>query len=251
MHPFFHIGFLEIPAYGTLIMLGVAISFMLVKLGFFGKRDVDQFILISACIFGLGFIGARLLYVVVSPCSPYEALTMKGGFVFYGGLIGGSMGYFLGAKLLRIPYSSFIDVYAVLIPFVHAFGRLGCYFAGCCYGFPSKSFLSLPWYKVVGGSEKDVSYFPLQLLEASLLFGISICIWLVRGKFKKKSTPFLLYTLLYSVARFFLEYFRGDAYRGENVFWIFSTSQVVSLFIFALAMSLLLLSLKKRRSSYN
>lgn len=241
---------MDIPAYGALIMLGVLVSFMLVKLNLFGKRDVDQFILISACIFGLGFIGARLLYVMVTPCSLYEALTMKGGFVFYGGLIGGSMGYFLGAKLLRIPYSSFIDVYAVLIPFVHAFGRLGCYFAGCCYGFPSNSFLSLPWYKVVGGIEKDVSYFPLQLVEASLLFGISICIWLLKGKLKKKSTSFILYISLYSVARFFLEYFRGDAYRGENVFWLFSTSQMVSLLILLLVILIEVFSFRKSQCSF-
>ena len=249
MHPLIDLGFITIPTYGLCIMSGVFIAAFLVKLNLFGKRDFDYFILVSACIFAFGFIGARALFVMVTPSiSLVEGLTMRGGFVFYGGLIGGVFGYFLGIMLSRIPLTSFMDVYAAVIPFIHAFGRIGCYFAGCCYGFPHQSFLSLPWNKVPGGHEEDVAYFPLQLLEASLLLCISFIVWFTQRKIdfsKKRYIPFLIYTSLYSVLRFVLEFFRGDAYRGVNVALNLSVSQIISISIFVVSLAIIIGSILK------
>ena len=61
---------------------------------------------------------------------------MRGGFVFYGGLLGGLFGIYLGGKILKIPVWEYAQNTIPVIPLAHGFGRLGCLMAGCCYGVP-------------------------------------------------------------------------------------------------------------------
>ncbi|MBO7583228.1 MAG: prolipoprotein diacylglyceryl transferase [Treponema sp.] len=210
-----------------------------------------DFIVISAVAGGLGFVGAKLLYILdfYSPryffnvlgymlLHPKTSGLIEGGFVFYGGLIGGIAGYFLGIKIAGTDACTFLNTFAFVIPYVHAFGRIGCFCAGCCYGIEYTGPLSV------------AGHFPVQLLEALLLFAFA---FVILGLVCKRSrnefgmtgiSLFLYYILYYSILRFFLEFLRGDEARGRVSFETgisLSISQIISLILFTAGIILIVL----------
>ena len=220
-----------------------------------------DFIIISAVAGAFGFAGAKIFFLFdyYSPAlffkslgymlfHPKESGLISGGFVFYGGLIGGIAGYFLGVKIARTKVMSFLNTFAFAIPFVHAFGRIGCFCAGCCYGMEYEGPLSV------------AGHFPVQLLESLLLFAFSFVMLAViflraRNKFDihpdSTACPlFLYYVLFYSFIRFFLEFLRGDEIRGQikiGSSLVLSISQVVSLILFTGAVIIIVL-IKTRKN---
>ena len=100
--------------------------------------------MIAAYLVAFGFVGAKILYILVSikqiDCSQvFKSLEsfnsfFSSGFVFYGGLLGGFFALFFVYKIHKIEIDSYLKVLAPCISFAHAFGRIGCSFAGCCYG---------------------------------------------------------------------------------------------------------------------
>ncbi len=219
-----------------------------------------DFIIISAVAGGIGFAGAKIFYLIdfYGPGDFFKALgqmlfhpkssgLISGGFVFYGGLIGGIAGYFLGVKIARCGVKTFLNTFAFAIPYVHAFGRIGCFCAGCCYGIEYHGFLSIS------------GRFPVQLLESFLLFtfAFSVLIFLCRhADIVSVPVPlFLFYILYYSIIRFFLEFLRADEIRGQISFGAssriitLSISQVVSVILFTVTLALLIFLLIKNRKT--
>ena len=211
-----------IPSYGVMIFFGVflanVIAFRVIKKE---KWDINDFIIIEAYAFLGGFLGAKLLYLLVSiriidwsrffELAYFNAL-MQGGFVFYGGLIFGVFAVLLAGKIHGIESGKYIQRFIFLIPFIHAFGRIGCFCAGCCYGIH---------YEGVGSvvfphnslAPHGVHLFPVQLLEAVGLLLISFTIYCVQRKIGSgKSLG--LYMIFYGMLRFFDEFLRGDVVRG-------------------------------------
>jgi phosphatidylglycerol:prolipoprotein diacylglycerol transferase len=149
-----------------------------------------------------------------------------GGNIFYGGLIGGIITGFILTKK-RHKHILFVDIIAVSIPLFHFFGRIGCFFGGCCYGVPSKIGLMYTNNPILEAN--GVERFPVQLLEAlfnAMLFFL-LHHFLVNKKFKYKLIFF--YLGLYSIGRFFIEFLRGDTFRG--IWLLLSTSQIISILI--------------------
>lgn len=201
------------------------------------KLDFNDFIILEAYSFLGAFLGAKILYLLVSfkeiqwnkmTDSVYLNEIMRGGFVFYGGLIGGLLFALTAGYIHKINAVQYIRDYIFLIPFAHAFGRWGCFFAGCCYGIPYEGPCAVTFpkdsYAIPG-----VKLFPVQIMEAILLFiisGIIIYLHLKRGWKYTVET----YLVLYALVRFVLEYFRYDEERG---FWGFlSISQWISIVLF-------------------
>lgn len=232
------IGELTIPTYGLMILLGVltanAIAFFILKKY---ALDGNDFIILEAyTIFG-GFLGAKILYLLVSFRDiqwnhifemEYFNQIMQGGFVFYGGLIGGIAFVFLAGKIHHIDSIKYVRSLIFLIPWIHCFGRIGCHLAGCCYGRPYNGMLSVT-YPQNALAPSGISLFPVQLIEAGMLCLIAIVIFLLQI-FVKLQCTIELYILLYSCLRFVLEYFRYDAARGKLFF--FFTSQWISIILF-------------------
>lgn len=253
MHIFFHIGKFAIPGYGFMIATGVILSnivaiFIIKKT----KQDFNDFIILESYCFLGAFIGAKLLYLFVSykeidwtSISDLKYLNqlILAGFVFYGGLIGGLLLVLLAGKLHKIETTAYIRNFIFLIPFIHCFGRIGCFCAGCCYGipysgpgaiiFPEESF-ALP----------GVSLFPVQLVEAAGLMMIALLILLLQVKFKWNYTV-ETYFVLYAFLRFGLENMRYDESRG--FFYGLSTSQWISLFLIIAAIALFVQNKLRRR----
>lgn len=226
MYPYLTIFERMIPTYGVCMALGIAICFLCARrCAVSSGLSTDHLLIISTMAIGCAIFGAKLLYLLIS-FSPSELMEffekadftalMEGGFVFYGGLLGGILGAWLGAKIAGTPLVRFEQAIVPYLPLGYGIGRIGCFLAGCCYGF---SYANLR--------------FPTQLLDAATSF--LVCIGLVKYS-KKARSPYwllLLYLNIYAIQRFSIEFFRGDTIRG--FFLGLSTSQWISfcLFVFS------------------
>lgn len=253
MRVYFDIGTLSIPSYGLMIAVGVILAnivamFVLYKT----KLNFDDFILLEAYCFLGAFFGAKILYLLVSIKIidwkkifdiEYFNQIMQGGFVFYGGLIGGLFFILLAGKIHRIKAEGYIRNFIFLIPFIHAFGRIGCFCAGCCFGVPYDG-IGAVIFPEHSYALPNVKLFPVQLVEAIILIFISILIFALQIR---KSWRYTIetYLFLYAIARFVLEYFRYDADRG--IFWLFTTSQWISIIMVAIALIILRYDKKQQR----
>jgi phosphatidylglycerol:prolipoprotein diacylglycerol transferase len=118
----------------------------------------------------------------------------------------------------------------------HAFGRLGCFFAGCCYGAPCSGPVCITFNDPHSLAPLGVPLFPTQLMESGgdlIIFGALI--FLRRYK-TFDGQLFWLYPLFYSVLRFTVEFFRGDAVRGLYFGGLVSTSQIIAVFMFGFSL---------------
>lgn len=246
--PFINLGFIKLPLYGLCIVTGIlsggAISY---KLCSRLNKNFYDFIIISAVVTLFGFLFAKLLYLLTAfPVKkffqvlwlmlrhPISSGLIETGFVFYGGLIGGTLGYFAGIKIARCTFRDFLNLFAFVIPYIHAWGRVGCFCAGCCYGIHYDGPLAVHYTNPVSDVVCGPGIFPVQLLEALLLFAfaIVILILLLRGR-GKNNLLFLWYALYYSIVRFCLEFLRGDEARGQLQLGAISlsVSQVISVIV--------------------
>lgn len=243
----------ELPVYGLLyfggIFLAAGAALLLCK-----KRGIaDRWEIVYSGVYTVvgGLVGAKLLYIVVSLRQivenhiPFVAL-IKGGFVFYGGVLGGMIGLLIYCKRYKLSFFEYADLFAVVLPLGHALGRVGCFAAGCCYGIPYDGPLSYTYTNLHSndGTPIGVPLLPVQLIEAAalvLLFAVMLIVFLRRPTSRQLLSP--LYILMYSVVRFTLEFFRGDVVRG--LFLGLSTSQWISLAAAIIAVIWLLLRHKR------
>lgn len=255
MIPFINIGGRIFPTYGIFMALGLiaggALAWRRAKKF---NRSTDALLVICACAFGFAIVGAKLLYVLVSydPSEVWSniksgdlSFITDGGFVFYGGLIAGIGGAFLGARLAKARIRDYIRIIVPALPLGHAFGRVGCFLAGCCYGVAYDGLFSVSYPNSIAGLSPDISVFPVQLLEAAL--NLLVCGVLLAFDKKRKSAPevLALYLILYSAERFFLEFLRGDLSRG--ILLGLSTSQWISAALFVLGFAALFIGRSKKK----
>lgn len=238
-----YINFLgrEIPMYGLMMMTGAffAILFACLRGKKKGFYSIDLLLCSIFCFLG-GLLGAKILYFITDIPRMIEYFNqfgfsfsflfnrfLTGGIVFYGGLIGGFIGGFVYTKMFRLDFWRTADVLIPFLPLAHGFGRMGCFFAGCCYGREAAP----PWGIIVNSelsSAMGTYRLPVQLYEAAFDFFILLPILLIYSrKPRKKAQVVGLYAILYGIFRFCNEYLRDDAIRG--IFGAFSTSQWISI----------------------
>jgi phosphatidylglycerol---prolipoprotein diacylglyceryl transferase len=244
----FELGPITVYTYGVLLaaayLLGLKLAMVRAKArGLDAARvlDLGIYIIISA------LIGAKLMLLVTDfgafRNDPRELLTLaRSGGVFYGGLILAVAVALWYIRRAGLPLWTTCDVFAPGIALGHAIGRLGCFFAGCCYGTPT----TLPWgitfhdqFAAANvGTPLGVALHPTQLYEAGAELLILIFLLVVerRGRTYPGRT-FWLYILMYAISRYVIEMFRGDP-RGSVL--IFSTSQFISVLLAPLAVIMLL-----------
>lgn len=228
--------------YGLLILLGVAAAVALAhhQCRVHGK-SFDEAVELT-CVGGLcGLLGAKLLYLAVSFSSidwarlfsdaSYAAGLIGGGFVFYGGVLGALVGVALYGRLRKIDAWGLLNACAPCLPLGHAFGRVGCLVAGCCYGVPWDGPLAV-MYDHSPLAPNGVALFPVQLAEALLnLVLAGVLVWACnRWRRPERGACYglVLYLLLYGVERFFLEFMRYDS-AERGFLGPLSTSQWISL----------------------
>lgn len=223
--------FLNIRMYGVMIAVGILCAFLtlfyLTK-----KKGVDvrftDFIFyngIASIVVGFGFatLFQSTYNYIKNPSAGFE---LGSGMTFIGGLIGGVACFLAIYFIFRKKYTARLYEVISLLPcsilIAHAFGRIGCFFAGCCYGKETDSFLGVQF------PDLPHPVHPTQLYEAAFLFVLfAVSVYLILKKDFKHNLS--LYLIAYGVFRFLIEYVRGDD-RGELVGFV-SPSQFWSIFM--------------------
>ncbi|MBU4140453.1 MAG: prolipoprotein diacylglyceryl transferase, partial [Candidatus Omnitrophica bacterium] len=157
--------------------------------------------------------GARALYVLQNLKfyinHPQQILMLhRGGLSFYGGFVLATIFAVVFLKRQRLPVLKTFDIVCPYLALAQAIGRIGCFLNGCCYGKPAGSGLRVYF------PGQDIARQPVQIYASLSLLLIFIILRTFQAKRGKKiyfsGQIFLLYCLLYSISRFFMEYLRGD-----------------------------------------
>jgi phosphatidylglycerol:prolipoprotein diacylglycerol transferase len=160
--------------------------------------------------------------------------------VFYGALIGGVLGVMICARRKKLPFLAYIDLFAPSLVLAHAFGRIGCFMAGCCYGCPTDGFLGVV-YPANSAAPAGVPLLPTQLFESAFLFILTIVLVWILKKRRTFGTVTGWYLVLYGVWRFVIEFYRSD---DRGAVGMLSTSQFIGIFMVAAGAVLLILIAK-------
>lgn len=244
MHPIlFKIGDLNVYTYGFCIALGlifaVLLYWFLSKKFKLAEKSFNFYSTAVMVAVVIGFLFALLFQAVYDwIASGFKKFTIfETGMTFMGGLIGG-VGVFLiitaffAKKDVKKDFWKTANIMAPCIPLAHAFGRVGCFFGGCCYGKVSDSPIAVLFPKL------NAPVLPTQLFEAAFLFILCGVMLLLLFKFRRIDLQLITYLGAYAVWRFVIEYFRGD-YRGSFIPGL-SPSQFQSILMLLVAAALAL-----------
>ncbi|HCW06827.1 MAG TPA: prolipoprotein diacylglyceryl transferase [Cytophagales bacterium] len=253
MHPvLFHLGSFTIYTYGFLIALGALLGGLYMWRQ--GKKrynmTFDQANTLFLLLIVAGVVGGKVFLIFENPSfyfSQPRELFSKNGFVFYGSLLTAIPVMLWYFKKNNLPVAGMLDVMAAVTCIVHGFGRIGCFNAGCCYGKPTESFLGVVFTDpVCQANPLNVPLHPTQLYEAITIFIILITLLIVERNKKFDGQVFLIYLILYAVARSVIEIFRGDIERGFLIKDFLSNSQLISLLVALVAIYFYIRLNKKR-----
>lgn len=198
--------------YGLMIAVGILACFGVIF--YYGKKKkieekfIDFIFYNAIASIVVGFGAAALFQATYNYIeNPKAGFDLGGGITFIGGLIGGVTCFLIIYAIFRKRYKT--KLYEVLsmtpcaILIAHAFGRVGCFFAGCCYGKETDSFLGVQF------PDLPHPVHATQLYEAAFLFILfAICFYLLMKKDFKHNLS--VYLIAYGIFRFFIEFLRAD-----------------------------------------
>lgn len=240
------LGVLKIHTYGLMIVIGFLVGlFIIYKEAKKQGLNPDRIIDISFWGLGFGLIGGRIVYIITR--WDYFSKNLleifyfwEGGLVFYGGFLGGVVAFYVFSKKYKLPFLQTVDIAVPSLAIAHFFGRLGCFFAGCCFGMPAPN--DLPWAitfnNTLSLAPQGIPLHPTQLYDALNALIIFAVLMLTRRSKKFIGQQLCTYMILYSIGRSIVEVYRGDTIRGFIIDPYLSTSQFISIFIFVSAIVL-------------
>lgn len=258
------IGSFKLASYGVMTALAYGVSIFYLNLSR-KKMELDSdtfWNLVFAIVVG-ALIGGKLLYVILFWQDMGSAFgerliqsikSIRSGFVFVGGLIGGAAMFYWYAQRKNLKFLKLADYISPALALGHAIGRIGCFLAGCCHGNPTNFCLGVKFKDpnaLVPPGYNNIAVHPTQLYEtAGNLIIFAVLILALKNK-EKSAKPngivLALYLSLYAVLRFIIEFFRGDA-RGTFLFGL-SPSQNISVLLFITGLAVCFLLVKKARKS--
>lgn len=241
----FRIGPVTIHGYGLMIAVGFLCC---VLMGMYRARRLDRSpeAILDIALIGIvaGFLGAKLLYVIVEFPTFLEkpaSVLRSEGFVVYGGIIAGVVSAIFYCRRKKLVFLQYFDLAVPSISLAQGFGRIGCFLAGCCYGRPTESFCGVV-FPEGSMAPAGVKLLPTQLFSSAGDFLLTAILLVYTRYSRRDGNVGALYMLLYGVGRFCLEFLRFD-HRGTV--GQLSTSQFISLFIVAGGIALLAWNRKK------
>ena len=210
-----HIGSFTLYSYALFVVIGLfaaAFTFRILA----DKTGIPDKAYNFYLLTGIGSIAVGFLFAMLFQSVYYLIETGEwtfGAMTFMGGLIGGVACFILVTALLaKKAYKAYFwrvaNLLAPSILVAHAFGRIGCFMNGCCYGRETDGPLGVLF---PGHTTKVI---PTQLIESAFLFVLFAVLLVLILRYKRGNLPMLVYLYAYSVFRFVLEFFRGDD-RGE------------------------------------
>jgi phosphatidylglycerol:prolipoprotein diacylglycerol transferase len=243
--------FFTVHTFGVLLASAYLAAFAwLTRAGRRDGLDADALASLGFTAIAGAIIGAKALMILrdysgyaAAPSDLFSLSMLTSAGDFYGGFVGALIA---SAIFFRrhpeLPFWRTADLCGPAIALGQAIGRIGCFMAGDDYGRPT----NLPWGVAftdidaarIGGAPLGVKLHPVQLYESVVC--LVLFAFLVRVSRRKRfdGEVILAYTLLYAMARFALELFRGDADRGFVANGLLSTSQFIALILGAATIAL-------------
>ena len=258
MYPYVTINGIMLPTYFLCSAAGICIAMVVLS-----RLLIDRFLfckyikIIFYSMIGL-FVGAKLFGTISwSLSSLYNkgsfnlsASLKNSGIVYWGGLLGFLSFFWCLCKWKEERDIKEVgNILAIVIPLFHVFGRIGCYFGGCCYGKKYNKFGAVLYR--IGKKGKQILRFPTQPLEAGFEFVFFLILYYVYKKKKDNGDGKLLiiYMYGYSIFRFVVEFWRGDSERG--IYGFFSFSQIVCVFVIGCLLANYITGMRRKKKNEN
>lgn len=258
----FQIGPLTLKSFGLMAALGFLAAYAVLRrfseqVAGLSREDSSQ-LLVFAMVGGA--LGARLAYVAEHWSAEFAGLPFteifrfdKGGLMFYGGLGGAILAIAALSRLKKCPFTALIDLSAIALPLGHAFGRVGCFLNGCCYGRLSDSAISVrypagsePWHSQVAhgliprSAAQSMPVLPSQLVEAALDIALFLLLASIARRNPRRLALSGAYLVCYAAIRAFTETLRSDPRMSVGPL---SIAQFICIFVFCAGAAMLLFPL--------
>ncbi|HEV8303634.1 MAG TPA: prolipoprotein diacylglyceryl transferase [Gemmatimonadales bacterium] len=236
------LGPVELTGYGLMMMIAFLMAGWAIQLDL-RRRQLDEEYAADIVIAGVigGLVGAKIWYVLLT--GDWDALLRRGGFVWYGGLIGGAAGVLLNGWRKRVPARLTMELCAAPLMLGHALGRVGCFLVGDDYGIPS----ALPWamkfprglppttvgsltalgvkFPATADPLQVVAVHPTQIYETLLMFLAFWWIWRQRDHGHATGWLFGWYLVLAGLERLLVEFLRA---KDDRLLGPFTVAQATS-----------------------
>ena len=237
----FKAGPITIYSYGFCILVGVILGYWFMlrqgrKLYGLSADNISELFLWAILAV---FVGGKLFFFFEDPkgylADPGSFFTDMGrGFVFYGSFLVAVPVLWWRFRKMNLPVWDMFDLVGIAGAIVHGFGKIGCFFAGCCYGLVCKTGWGVEFHNHLGSARPlDTPLYPVQLWDAGIIFlavGIMLLMW---NRKAFAGQLFLTYGLVYAIGRFITERYRGDEARGFVFGGSLSHSQFIAIMVFA------------------
>jgi phosphatidylglycerol---prolipoprotein diacylglyceryl transferase len=237
----FHIGNFSAPTYGFLVATGVLLGLWIsVRNSQRQGINPDDAWNLGVITVLAGILGAKILLIVndwsfysANPGAIFTWSTMQAAGVFSGGLLAALVAAAWYIRKRNMPAMATCDAFSPGLALGHVIGRLGCFAAGCCWGKPTDHFWGVtfnnPLAHELVGTPLGHALQPTQLIEgAAELINFFLLTWMLKRR-KFEGQVFATFLIFYGVARYFIEFLRGDPGRGEVFGGIMTGTQLISI----------------------
>src|SRR6266496_3423228 len=242
---FIHLGPLEVTGYGLMMMVAFLMAGWAIQADLRSRRASEDYAadIVFAAVIG-GIVGAKIWYVLLT--GEWDTLFRRGGFVWYGGFLGGVIGVLLNGWRKRVPTRWTMELTAAPLALGYALGRVGCFLVNDEYGIPS----SLPWamkfpeglppttvanlelmhvpFPPNANPAEAVAVHPTQIYETTLMLLAFAWLWRLRDHQHGVGWRFGVYLTLAGVERFLIEIVRA---KDDRLLGPFSLAQATSVLL--------------------
>jgi phosphatidylglycerol---prolipoprotein diacylglyceryl transferase len=241
----FHLGPITITGYGIMMMVAFLMAAWAIQVDL-QRRGMNQDYaadIVFAAVVG-GIVGAKIWYVLLT--GEWDALFRRGGFVWYGGFLGGVAGVLGMGWWKRVPARWTMELTAAPLALGYALGRVGCFLVNDDYGIPS----NLPWAMKfpeglppttvenlrqmhvsfpAGANPSDiVAVHPTQIYETALMLLAFAWLWRLRDHRHAVGWRFGVYLVLAGMERFLIEIVRA---KDDRLLGPFTLAQLTSVLL--------------------
>jgi prolipoprotein diacylglyceryl transferase len=217
-----HLGPFPVRAYALAILAGIVVAFVMTRRRWVERGGIpDDVLEVVFWAVPFGIVGGRLYHVITSPDAyfgvgghPWNALAIwQGGLGIWGAIALGAVGAWIGCRRQKVRMPAFADAVAPGLLVAQAIGRLGNWFNQELFGGPT----ALPWGLQIDDAHLPVGYAPGTLFHPTFLYellwnlaGAALLLWLDRRFRLGHGRVFVLYVLIYTTGRFWIELLRID-----------------------------------------
>jgi phosphatidylglycerol:prolipoprotein diacylglycerol transferase len=243
----------QLTGYGLMMMVAFLMAGWAIQLDL-RQRGLDEDYAADIVIAGVigGLVGAKLWYVFLTGES--DALFRRGGFVWYGGFLGATLGILLNGWRRRVPARFTAEICAAPLALGYALGRVGCFLVNDDYGIPS----SVPWamkfpaglppttvselqrmgvhFPATADPMQVVAVHPTQIYETVIMLLVFWWLWRRRDHGHAIGWLFAWYLVLGGAERFFVEIFRA---KDDRLLGAFTLAQATSVLLMLVGGTLL------------